>query len=89
MIRANPCDGRDGSVTVHQDVSVFASILAAGESVRYDMDQTRYGWIQIARGSIVVNGQSAEQGDGAIAMGESSLEIRADKSAEVLLFDLA
>ncbi len=82
-------DGRDGSVTVHQDVSVFASILAAGESVRYDMDQTRYGWIQVARGSIVVNGQSAEQGDGAIAMGESSLEIRADQSAEVLLFDLA
>ncbi len=82
-------DGREGSVTVHQDVSVFASMLAAGESVRYDMDQTRYGWIQVARGSIVVNGQSAEQGDGAIAMGESSLEIVADKFAEVLLFDLA
>jgi hypothetical protein len=82
-------DGRDGSVTVHQDVSVFASILGAGESVRYEMDQTRYGWIQVARGSISVNEQHAEQGDGAIAMGESSLEIAADKSAEVLLFDLA
>jgi quercetin 2,3-dioxygenase len=82
-------DGRDGSVTVHQDVSVFASILGEDESVRYDMDQTRYGWIQVARGAIVVNGQRAAQGDGAIAMGESSLEIVAEKSSEILLFDLA
>jgi quercetin 2,3-dioxygenase len=82
-------DGRDGSVTVHQDVSVFASILGAGESVKYDMDQTRYGWIQVARGAISVNGQRAGQGDGAVVMGESSLEIAAEESAEILLFDLA
>ena len=82
-------DGREGSVTVHQDVSVFASILGAGDRVSYDMDQTRYGWIQVARGAINVNGQPAAQGDGAIAMGESSLEIVADEPAEILLFDLA
>lgn len=82
-------DGRDGSVTVHQDVSVFASILGKGESARYDMDQTRYGWLQVARGAISVNGQRAEQGDGAIAMGESSMEIAAEQPSEVLLFDLA
>jgi quercetin 2,3-dioxygenase len=82
-------DGRDGSVTVHQDVRLFASILGEGESVKYDMDQTRYGWIQVARGAINVNGQRAGQGDGAIAMGESSLEIAAEEPAEVLLFDLA
>jgi len=82
-------DGREGSVTVRQDVSVFASILGAGESVRHDMDQARYGWIQVARGSVVVNGEPAGQGDGAIAMGESSLEIVADEASEILLFDLA
>ena len=82
-------DGRDGSVTVRQDVSVFASILGEGETVKYDMDQARYGWIQVARGAIAVNGQPAEQGDGAIAMGESSLEISAERPAEILLFDLA
>ena len=82
-------DGRDGSVTVRQDVSLFASILDAGERVKYDMDQTRYGWIQVARGAIDVNGQRAAQGDGAIAIGESSLDITADESAELLLFDLA
>lgn len=82
-------DGREGSVTVHQDVSVFASILGADESVRYDMDQARYGWIQVARGAVNVNGQRAGQGDGAIAMGESSLEMAAEEPAELLLFDLA
>ena len=82
-------DGREGSVTVHQDVSLFASILGAGESVKYDMDQTRYGWIQVARGAINVNDQRAGQGDGAVVMGESSLEIAAEESAEILLFDLA
>jgi redox-sensitive bicupin YhaK (pirin superfamily) len=82
-------DGRDGSVTVRQDVGVFASILGAGERVVYDMDQARYGWIQVARGAVRVNDVSAGQGDGAIAMGESSLEIAADEPAEILLFDLA
>ena len=82
-------DGRDGSVTVHQDVSVFASMLGEGQSVKRDMDQTRYGWIQVARGEINVNGQRAGQGDGAIAMGESSLDIVAEQPSEILLFDLA
>jgi hypothetical protein len=74
---------------VHQDVSVFASILGAGESRKYDMDEARYGWIQVARGEIEVNGQRASQGDGAIAMGESSLEIVGQEPSEILLFDLA
>jgi redox-sensitive bicupin YhaK (pirin superfamily) len=82
-------NGRDGSVTVRQDVSVFASILGAGDSVRYDMDEARYGWIQVARGAVRVNDVAAGQGDGAIAMGESSLDIVADEPAEILLFDLA
>lgn len=82
-------DGREGSVTVHQDVTVHASILDAGESVKYGMDQARYGWIQVARGAVAVNGQRAGQGDGAIAIGESALEIVAEEPAEVLLFDLA
>jgi redox-sensitive bicupin YhaK (pirin superfamily) len=82
-------DGRDGSVQVHQDISLFASILAAGEEVERAMDQQRYAWIQVARGAIDVNGERGNQGDGLIAIGESSLQIRAEQDAEVLLFDLA
>lgn len=81
-------DGRDGSVTVRQDVNIYASILGAGQTVTANMDQTRYGWIQVARGSVAVNGERGEQGDGLIAVGESSLEITGQDAAEVLLFDL-
>lgn len=82
-------DGRDGSVTVHQDVNVYASIIDAAQTVTAAMDQTRYGWIQVARGSVNVNGQRAEHGDGVIVMGENALEIAGEDPAEVLLFDLA
>src|SRR5687768_16541953 len=53
--------GRAGSVTVHQDVTVFASILGEGERVEHTMDPTRFAWIQVARGSIKVNHTVAEQ----------------------------
>jgi quercetin 2,3-dioxygenase len=82
-------DGRDGSVLVHQDVSLLASVLSAGEEVEHAMDQARYAWIQVARGSVEVNGEKADHGDGVIVAGESSLRIRAQQDAEVLLFDLA
>ncbi len=81
-------DGRDGSVTVRQDVNVYASILDAGQTVTANMDQTRYGWIQVTRGSVSVNGERGEQGDGLIAVGESSLELTGQDASEVLLFDL-
>ena len=82
-------DGREGSVLVHQDVSLFASILPAGDEVEHAIDPLRYGWIQVARGAVSVNGEKADQGDGVIVVGESSLRIKAEENAEVLLFDLA
>lgn len=82
-------DGREGSVLVHQDVSLFASVLPAGQEVEHAIDERRYAWIQVARGSVEVNGERADHGDGVIGVGESSLRIRAAEDAEVLLFDLA
>ena len=82
-------DGREGSVLVHQDVSLFASVLPAGQEVEHTIDPLRYAWIQVARGSISVNGQKSDQGDGVIAVGESSLTIQAQEPAELLLFDLS
>ena len=82
-------DGRDGSVLVHQDLSLFASVLPAEQEVEHTIDPLRYAWIQVARGAVEVNGQKADHGDGVIAVGESGLRIRAQEDAEVLLFDLA
>ena len=81
-------DGRDDSVRLNQDVSLFASILGGGQEVERAMDPNRYGWLQVARGSVVVNGEKTEQGDGVVIVAESSLKIRAEEPAEVLLFDL-
>jgi quercetin 2,3-dioxygenase len=82
-------DGRNGSVTINQDVSLFASILDLGQQVDRAMNEVRYGWLQVARGSVDVNGECANQGDGVVIVAESKLTIRANEAAEVLLFDLA
>jgi redox-sensitive bicupin YhaK (pirin superfamily) len=82
-------DGRDDSVKLNQDVSLFASILEAEQSVEQTMDPARYAWIQVARGSISVNAENARQGDGVVVVAEPSLNIRAEEPSEILLFDLA
>src|SRR5580765_1879883 len=52
-------DGRDGSVTLHQDVNLFAAIVEADQEISHTMAPTRYAWIQVARGSVRVNGETA------------------------------
>jgi len=81
-------DGRDGAVTVHQDISLLASIVEQGERTEYSIAPTRYGWLQVARGAIELNGEKAEQGDGVVIVGESNLSVAATQPSEVLLFDL-
>jgi|SRR5438105_919864 len=82
-------DGRNGSVTLHQDASLYATLLEPGERVSYEPPQGRHAWIQVARGSIELNGQKLSAGDGAAVSDEKRLEIAARDSSEVLLFDLA
>ena len=82
-------DGRDGSVTVHQDVSVHAGQLDRGDTVAHPLAAGRHAWVQIARGSASLNGQTLQAGDGAAVSGEDQVGIRADGPAEILLFDLA
>lgn len=81
-------DGSQGSVTVHQDISLYASILEPGAKVQHSMPATRYGWLQVARGAVDLNGEHVERGDGAVIVGESDLEFVAQEPSEILLFDL-
>ncbi|MEP6920105.1 MAG: pirin family protein [bacterium] len=82
-------DGRDGSVTAHQDASVYAAVLAAGQEVTHQLAPNRHAWIQVARGSVRLNGEELEQGDGAAVSDEESVTIVGREPAEVLVFDLA
>jgi quercetin 2,3-dioxygenase len=84
-------DPKDGSLKVHQDIRLFASLLEKGKELTYDLDQNRYGWIQVAKGSVTLNGKVLKAGDGASISNESKLEIAgtSEDRAEFLLFDLA
>jgi redox-sensitive bicupin YhaK (pirin superfamily) len=82
-------DGRDGSVKIRQDNELYATVLARGESVKHALKPERHAYVQVTRGSITLNGQTLETGDGAAISGEKSLELSGVKDAEVLLFDLA
>lgn len=83
-------DGREGSVTIHQDLNLYATILPLGEAVSYRLEPGRVAWVQVARGSVQLNQQPLTAGDGAAIaeIDEITLEGLADDS-EVLLFDMA
>lgn len=83
-------DGRDGSITIHQDVSLYAAALSEGESVNYTFASGRVAWLQVARGTIQLNNQVLAAGDGAAIAQESLISLQGSaQDAEVLLFDMA
>lgn len=81
-------DGGDGSVTIHQEVAAFASVLDPGQSVIHEIPDGRHAWVQIARGAIDLNGLFLQAGDGAQISQEERLVVTAQQPAELLLFDL-
>jgi redox-sensitive bicupin YhaK (pirin superfamily) len=81
-------DGKDGSVTIHQDAKLYVSLLAPGQEVKHELASGRYAWLQVARGAVELNGKGLKQGDGAAISDEQKLAIKGTEDAEVLLFDL-
>ena len=84
-------DGRDGSITIHQDVDLYTTLLQAGEEVSHSLAAGRVAWLQVARGAVQLNGQRLTAGDGAAISQESLITLQgtANDDAEALLFDLA
>ena len=82
-------DGRDGSVTINQDVALYAGLLSAGETVRQPLVAGRHAWVHVARGQIEIGGEHLESGDAAAISDARGLELTGRGSSEVLLFDLA
>lgn len=83
-------DGRDGSVTIHQDVNLYAALLTAEQPVTHSIAAGRAAWLQVVRGGVTLNGHTLTAGDGAAISDEEQLTLQtADDAAEILLFDLA
>ena len=81
-------EGRDGSVTIHQDASVYAAMLDGAERASHALAPGRKAYVHVARGSVTVNGNALGAGDALKASGESALVLERGDKAEILLFDL-
>lgn len=81
-------DGRDGSLTMNADASVFAGLFDGDEAVKQALDAQRKTYVHLVRGELLVNGQQLQAGDALLIEGESSLDISQGRAAEVLVFDL-
>lgn len=86
-------DGRDGSVTVHQDAEVWASQLKTHGQIRHTLRPGRFGYVQVAYGkaTLAAGGQRVglEAGDGAALQDETEFVLTGEDASEVLVFDLA
>ena len=80
-------DGRDGSVSMHQDALLYAGLFDGAESAKYSLEEGRKGYVHVARGTIQVNGHAMRAGD-ALKTDGGAIEIERGKDAEVLVFDL-
>ena len=80
--------GREGSISLAQNADLFAAALAANQTVSHSFAPGRGGWVQVATGSVRLNGQVLEEGDGAAITDEAAIELTGITPGETLLFDL-
>ena len=78
-------DAQDGSLLIHQDARVYLSTLDADQEIQHELQPGRSAWLQVLRGSVVLNGHSLATSDGAAVSDETVLSIRATEPSEVLL----
>ena len=82
-------DGRNGSLTIHQDASLYAGLLGAGQSVSQELSPGRYAWLHVARGTVTVAGETFQAGDAAAFDQAGQITLTGTEPSEVLFFDLA
>ena len=76
-------------MTIHQDVRLYAATLTAEACITAELPPDRYAWLQVAQGSVELEGDELREGDGAAITGESAIQLATSTGAELLLFDLA
>lgn len=87
-------DGRDGSVTIHQDVNLYGTVLEAGQKLDRQITANRKTWLQVVRGTLELHGVRGESitlsaGDGLAIQENCVLELNSTGLSEVLLFDMS
>ncbi len=82
-------DGREGSLTIHTDATVYAGVFHEGEEATLKLAAGRHAWVHVASGEVTVNGRALKEGDGAALSEEPAVRIEGTSRGEVLVFDLA
>jgi len=82
-------DGREGSVTIHQDVLLYRVMLADGGTLDVPLAPGRHAWVQVARGTVEIDGGEMREGDGLAISDATTLAFSSTTGAELLVFDLA
>ena len=81
-------DGDEGSLSIHQDTSVYLATLQSGTQLDYHLENNRHAWLQVLRGNITVNGEELTASDGVALSEIETLQLTATSGSEVMLFDL-
>lgn len=81
--------GTDGAVTIRQDVKLYLAQMDDGQSVSHDFALGRYGFVQVTRGHVTIDGELLKEGDGLEISDVARVTFKADTDAELMLFDLA
>jgi redox-sensitive bicupin YhaK (pirin superfamily) len=91
LLAGPKASGNGQAAVIHQDAFVYVSELGSGGTVKQGLSPGRYAWVQVARGSVSLNGQTLAEGDGAAVSDERDLSLvgGSPDGAELLYFDLA
>ena len=82
-------DGRDGSLTIHQDIILSSTVLDKDAETDYVFEEGRRGYLQVVSGNIQIEDKQISAGDAMAVEGQSSISILAKEETELLLFDMA
>lgn len=91
LLAAPEAGANGGAAVIHQDARVYTAVLDSGARVKHGLAPDRHAWVQVARGSVFLNGQLLHEGDGAAVSGEREMSLAGENpgGGEILLFDLA
>jgi quercetin 2,3-dioxygenase len=79
---------REDSVDINQDIDIYSALLSANDNITHQIKDGRIAWLQVAKGSVEINGQKLEAGDGASVIDEKQIKLSGAQDAEIILFDM-
>ncbi len=82
-------DGRHGSLTIHQDLNIYSTVLDEGVEIEFEFDEVRQGFLQVVLGTVEIDSVELVAGDAVTMQDQASFSIRANQNSEMLLFDMA